>query len=243
MPDDLDALARGQPGHRAEHRQPVVAVGLDRAAAQPARPLDDEAVLGRLDPRRRARAGRRPRSRSGRSPSAAARRRRAPRSRPRRSSPAAPPAAARRSPAAPPRARPTVPTSGPWQTSSSQTGSSVGTPSAGSSSGPTTTPPMRRRMRKKPVRVQFAPMPSMTIRERGTSTAAAAWKAADDGSPGTCSAPSSSSSWAATVTRSPSRAIRTPAAASIRSVWSRLGWARRRWSARRPAARPAARTT
>ena len=82
---------------------------------------------------------------------------------------------------------------------------------------------MRRRMRKKPVRVQLAPMPSMTIRERGTSTAAAAWKAADDGSPGTCRAPSSSSSWAATVMRSPSRAIRTPAAASIRSVWSRLG--------------------
>ena len=42
-------------------------------------------------------------------------------------------------------------------------------------------------MRKKPVRVQFAPMSSMTIRERGTSTAAAARKAADEGSPGTCS--------------------------------------------------------
>ena len=118
----------------------------------------------------------------------------------------------------------TVPSSGPWATSSSHTGSSAGTPSTtGSSSGPTTTPPIRWRIRKKPVRVQFAPMPSITIRERGTSTAAAARKAAEDGSPGTCSAPSSSSSCAATVIRSPTREIRTPAAASIRSVWSRLG--------------------
>ena len=82
---------------------------------------------------------------------------------------------------------------------------------------------MRRRIWKKPVRVQFAPMPSITIRERGTSTAAAAWKAAEDGSPGTWMAPSSSSSCGETVTRAPSRAMRTPAPASMRSVWSRLG--------------------
>ena len=82
---------------------------------------------------------------------------------------------------------------------------------------------MRCRIRKKPVRVQFAAMPSSTIREPRTSTAAAAGNAAEEGSPGTCSGPSSSSSWAETVMRSPSRAIRTPAAANIRSVWSRDG--------------------
>src|SRR3954447_15329024 len=48
-PHDLDAAARGQPGDRAEHRQPVVAVGRERAALQPARPAHGEAVLGRLD--------------------------------------------------------------------------------------------------------------------------------------------------------------------------------------------------
>ncbi len=46
----------------------------------------------------------------------------------------------------------------------------------------------------KPTRVQFALMSVMTIREPRTSTAAAMWKAADDGSPGTWIAPSSSSS-------------------------------------------------
>ena len=48
-PDDLDALARGEPGDRAEHRQAVVAVRGDDAAAQAAGALDDEAVVGRLD--------------------------------------------------------------------------------------------------------------------------------------------------------------------------------------------------
>ena len=44
---------------------------------------------------------------------------------------------------------------------------------------------MRSRMRKKPTRVQLAAMPSTTSREPGTSTAAATWNAAEDGSPGT----------------------------------------------------------
>src|ERR671933_395768 len=47
---DLDAVARCQARHRAEHREPVVAVGGDRAAAQAARAVDLEPVLGRLDP-------------------------------------------------------------------------------------------------------------------------------------------------------------------------------------------------
>jgi hypothetical protein len=48
---------------------------------------------------------------------------------------------------------------------------------------------MRRRIRKKPVRVQFATIPSTTIRERGTSTAAVAAKAADDGRPARAARP------------------------------------------------------
>ena len=83
---------------------------------------------------------------------------------------------------------------------------------------------MRSRMRKKPTRVQFAAMPSTTMREPGTSTAAAAWKAAEDGSPGTWIASSASDVDAGhrhAVARPAARG--TPARASIRSVWSRLG--------------------
>ena len=86
-----------------------------------------------------------------------------------------------------------------------------------------TTPPMRSTIRTKPVRVQFALMSVITIREPLTRTAAAMWKAAEDGSPGTWIAPSSSSScWVSSI-RSPSRVIRQPERASRRSVWSRLG--------------------
>ena len=47
--DDLDALARGEAGDGAEHRDAVVAVGVDRAAAQAAGALDHHPVRGRLD--------------------------------------------------------------------------------------------------------------------------------------------------------------------------------------------------
>ena len=83
---------------------------------------------------------------------------------------------------------------------------------------------MRSAIRTKPVRVQFALMPVITIREPLTSTAAAMWNAAELGSPGTWIAPSSSSSCCVSSIRAPSRAIRAPARASRRSVWSRLGW-------------------
>ena len=66
-------------------------------------------------------------------------------------------------------------------------------------------------------------MSDTTIREPRTSTAAAMWNAAEDGSPGTWIAPSSSSSCWVSEIRSPSREIRQPARASRRSVWSRLG--------------------
>ena len=50
----LDALARRQPGDRSQHREPVVAGRVERAAAQPSRALDREAVRARLDLARRA---------------------------------------------------------------------------------------------------------------------------------------------------------------------------------------------
>ena len=93
----------------------------------------------------------------------------------------------------------------------------------GVSRSPITIAPMRSAIRTKPVRVQFALMSVITIREPLTRIAAAMWNAAEDGSPGTWMSPSSSSSCWVTLIRSPSRAIRTPARASSRSVWSRLG--------------------
>ena len=51
-PSDLDALAGDEPRDRAEHRDPVVAARVDRAAAQPRRDAADvEAVRGRADVR------------------------------------------------------------------------------------------------------------------------------------------------------------------------------------------------
>src|SRR5438067_11433263 len=48
---DLHALPRHEPCDRAEHRDAVVAVGVDAAAARPCgRAADDEPVRARLDP-------------------------------------------------------------------------------------------------------------------------------------------------------------------------------------------------
>ena len=73
------------------------------------------------------------------------------------------------------------------------------------------------------MRVQLTATPSSTIREPGTSIAAAAWKATEEGSPGTSMRSTSSSSCGCTVSTSPSRSTRAPAWTSMRSVWSRLG--------------------
>src|SRR4051794_7650056 len=48
-PVDVDARARREAGDGAEHREAVVAVGGDRAAAQPAGSVHGEAVVGGLD--------------------------------------------------------------------------------------------------------------------------------------------------------------------------------------------------
>src|SRR5215204_5946303 len=45
----IDALARGEAGDRAKHRYPVIAVGVDRAAAKATATLDPHPVLARLD--------------------------------------------------------------------------------------------------------------------------------------------------------------------------------------------------
>ncbi len=81
---------------------------------------------------------------------------------------------------------------------------------------------MRCAMRKKPVRVQFRQVSSITIREPCTSAAATAMKAAEEGSPGTVSSSSSSSSTSDTHTVRPSRSNGTRARQRMRSVWSRL---------------------
>jgi hypothetical protein len=135
----------------------VVALGLERPAAQPAGARDDEAVGGRLDVRaepaqpsttavirsdslsRSSCAPRTTVSPSAKQPSSA-------------TSGSSSMASGTSS------ASTTVPTSGPAVTSSSVIGSEVGMSSpVGASRSPTTMPPIRPTIRKKPVRVQFTP--------------------------------------------------------------------------------------
>ena len=82
--------------------------------------------------------------------------------------------------------------------------------------------PMRSSTRAKPMRVQLVPMFVTRISAPGTIAAAASQNAADDGSPGTCRCPPTSSSTGTTVTRRPLRWTAAPSRVSIRSVWSRL---------------------
>ena len=112
-PLDLDAVARGQPGDRAEHREPVIAARVEPAAAQPAGAADRESVLSA--------------SISAPSPQPLDHGRDPVRLLvaqllgpvttvlPSAKQPSRPPAAARRSPAAPPRRRPASRRSGPWR--------------------------------------------------------------------------------------------------------------------------------
>ena len=102
-PQHFDALRSGQAGHRAEHRQPVIAVRVDRAARERrAVPADREAVRRLLDVRAEATEGRSPRCRDPVGllvPELLGAR--APRSPRRRTRRAGPPASARRWPAEP----------------------------------------------------------------------------------------------------------------------------------------------
>ena len=174
--------------------------------------------------RRRGRAARRRRWRSGRTPSGAAPARPRRPSRPRRSSRAARRAAARRSPAGPRSAVTRVPTSGPWATSSSHTGSS-------SADAGVALLEVAEQHRAHALRgcgrsrrgSSWPPSPRSPAASRGPAPRRRRGTRPRTGSPGTWIASSSSSSWQVTVTRSPSRLIPAPARASSRSVWSRLG--------------------
>ena len=137
--------------------------------------------------------------------------------------PAAPPTGARRSPAAPRRAD-VVPCSGPALTRRRRSVQSPRSPAAAGigSSSPPTIAPMRSRIRRKPVRVQFTPTPRTSTRDPGTRRPTAIMNAAEERSPGTARRPNRARRCSA---RSPAsrRGAPTPAPASIRSVWSRLG--------------------
>ena len=78
-------------------------------------------------------------------------------------------------------------------------------------------------IRRKPIRVQFTPTSRTSTRDPGTMTAAAIMNAADERSPGTVRLCASSASARARLTSAPERRTATPAPASMRSVWSRLG--------------------
>ncbi len=204
MPRTSTPSREARPGDGAQHRQAVVAVGVEHAAAQTARCRARRSRPRSPRCRRRGRAGPRPRRRSGRTPSRAAPARRARPSRPRRSSRAARRAAARRSPAAPPRAPRRSPRARRAATSRSLTGSCAISSPVSSSRSPSTIPCIRRRIRRKPVRVQLTPTSRISSREPGTSTPAATRNAAELGSPGTPhAARARSSSALTTVTLAP----------------------------------------
>ena len=129
-------------------------------------PLDDEAVVGRLDVGAEAAQAVDDRRRSGRSPSAAARR--APRTTvsPSAKQPSSATSGSSSIASGTSSASTTVPTSGPYATSSSVTGSLGGIAPAAAPRGRRRRPrPCAAAMRRKPVRVQFALMSSSTIRE------------------------------------------------------------------------------
>ena len=96
------------------------------------------------------------------------------------------------------------------------------------------------------MRVQFALMSAITIREPWTSTPAAMWNAAEDGSPGTCDVVEVELVVLVTTIDAVAVAARcgTPArgeqALGVVAARPGLDHGRR---ARRPAGRPAARTT
>src|SRR5215207_5969149 len=93
-----------------------------------------------------------------------------------------------------------VPRSGPCATSRSLTGSPGEKPPSGSSSPPIRAP-IRSAIRRKPVRVQLTLTSRSTTHEPGTSSAAATKKAAEERSPGTSTASSSSGATGCVETR------------------------------------------
>ena len=113
-----------------------------------------------------------------------------------------------------------------------------------SSRSPSTIPRIRRRIRRKPVRVQLTPTSRISRREPGTSTPAATRKAAELGSPGTAS---SLEQQLVGVRHRHVAAVAVDADAARPAASARCGRgcarARPRSSRRPPRAPPAARTT
>ena len=104
------------------------------------------------------------------------------------------------------------------------TRSAQGSPAIGSPGSTSTTAPIRSSTPRRPVRVGLTLTPTSRTCGSARRTAATMWNAADEKSPGTVrSGSSSDSTGPRTPTAPPSRRTGTPAAASIRSVWSRDG--------------------
>ncbi len=112
-----------------------------------------------------------------------------------------------------------VPPSSAAETSIAPTGS----PPRPRSSLTSIAAPIRPRISITPQRVGLSPTPSRRTRLPGTIVAATMKKAAEERSPGMTISPGSSRSAGRIVTVSPSRPTSAPAAASMRSEWSRVG--------------------
>ena len=98
----------------------------------------------------------------------------------------------------------------------------LGSP-ARSASSTSTAAPIRPRISSRPVLVGLSPTPVRDSALPGTIVAATMKKAAAEMSPGTSISPGRSPRAGRIVTVSPLRWTSAPAAASIRSLWSRLG--------------------
>ena len=164
----------------------------------------------------------RPRSRSGPTPCGAAPRRRGSPSRPRRSRRRARPAAARRSPAAPRRRRPRSPRSARGADATARPARLAAR--ARLSGSTSISAPIRSRIASRPVRVGLRPTPGRARpRCRRRAAPRRRRRRPRRSRRARRSRPASSALGRSTATAPPSRSTRRPAAASIRSVWSRLG--------------------
>ena len=222
MPATSAPSREARPATAAEHRDPVVAVGVDRAAAQAAGPLDRHPVGGRLD----LAAERRERRGHGRDPvrllAAQLRRRRRSSSSPRRSRPRARPAAARRSPAGPRRRRPRWPAA---RRGRGRAAVPAGSPPRSPSSSTSISAPIRSSTPSSPVRVGLRPTPVRVDVAAGHEQGARPGRRRRRRSrPGRRSGPASSRSAGARPRRPrPAAARRRRRRLSMRSLWSRLG--------------------
>ncbi len=220
-PAHLHPLARGEAGDRAEHRQAVVAVGVEHASAQGPAPVTAKpsSVASISAPRpRRPSTTVAIRSDSFRRSSCAPRTTVSPSAK----HPSSATSGSSSIASGTSSGLTKVPSSPPAATSRSLTGSCAISSPVSSSRSPSTIPCIRIKIRRNPLRVQLTPTSRINRREPPTNTPAAIMNAAELGSPGTRTRSSTSSSVLVTVTERPLRWTLAPALSSIRSVWSRL---------------------